>query len=81
MSSFTEALAAGIAKSNEGLPAHCIRFTTGKHAGRYLGWNYNSVKGKRSAMTLVRHSEHARWLETSTYAIEKLGPEFEVVSR
>ena len=78
---FIEALAAGIAKSNEGLPSHCIRFTSGKHAGRYLGWNYNSVKGKRSAMTLVRHSEHSKWAESCTYAIEKLGPNFEVIAR
>ena len=79
--SFIEALAKGIAESNKGLPSHCIRFTSGKHEGRYLGWNYNSVKGKRSAMTLVRSAEASKWLEYNAYAIEKLGPEFEVIAK
>ena len=78
--SFTSALAAGIAASNKGLPSHCIRFTSGEHAGRYLGWNYNSVKNKRSAMKLVRSAEPKKWLEYNEYAIEKLGPEFEVIA-
>ena len=79
--SFIEALAEGIAKANAGLPSHCIRFTTGEHKGRYLGWNYNTVKHKRSAMTLVRHEEHDKWFEHNRYAIEKHNGEFEVIAR
>ena len=79
--SFIEALAAGIAKSNEGLPSFSIMFTSGKHKGRYLGWNYNSVKGLRSAMRLVRHAEPSEWVASNEYAIEKLGPDFEVITR
>ena len=77
--SFIAALAKGIAASNAGLPSYSIRFTSGEHEGRYLGWNYNSVKNKRSAMRLVRHAEASKWSESCTYAIEKLGPKFEVI--
>lgn len=79
--SIIEALAKGIAASNKGLPSHCIRFTSGEHKGRYLGWNFNSVKTKRAAMTLVRHSEHGKWAESNEYAIKKLGPDFEVLAK
>ena len=78
--SFIAALAKGIAASNKGLPSYSILFTSGEHAGRYLGWNYNSVKGKRSAMRLVRHADAAKWAESCAYQIEKFGPEFEVVT-
>ena len=81
-SGFIEAMAKGISEMNAGLPSHVIRFTTGKHAGRYLGWNYNTVKGIRSAMTLVRHSEHSKWAKSCKGEIGILGnPKFEVVSK
>lgn len=81
--SFIEALAKGIAASNAGLPSHCIRFTSGEHEGRYLGWNYKSVKTKRYAMTLVRHAEHSKWAESCKGEIEILagGASFEVISK
>lgn len=80
-SGFIEAMAKGISEMNAGLPSHCIRFTSGKHKGRYLGWNYKSVKTKRYAMTLVRHSEHSKWAESCKGEISILGGNFEVISK
>ena len=78
---FIDALATAISNANAGLPSHCIRFTTGKHKGRYLGWNYKSVKTKRAAMTLVRHSEHAKWAKSCKGEISILGGKFEVIAK
>ena len=78
--SFIDALAKGICAQNAGLQAYVIRFTSGKHEGKYLGWDYNAVKTKRYAQSLVRHATKASWIRDCGGAIEIMGsPSFVVV--
>jgi len=81
MKNLIEALAQAITKANKGMPAHCIRFTSGEHKGRYLHYDFaRTVKTKRAAMTLVRHADHAKWLESCKYQLNYLNnPTFEVL--